>query len=59
VKGNASVALNAIITEHTLPARVQEAHGERMGVTQESLLALSVGAPPLWVLAEMTEQEGQ
>ncbi len=38
--------------EHPLPARVQEALGELVGVAQKGLLALSVGVG-LGVLAEL------
>ncbi len=41
---------------HPLPARVQEALGELVGVAQEGLLALSVGVG-LGVLAELMEEE--
>ncbi len=42
--------------EHPLPARVQEALGELVGVAQKGLLALSVGVG-LGVLAELMEEE--
>lgn len=35
---------DAITTQHPLPAHVQEALGELVGVAREGLLTLSVGA---------------
>ena len=49
----AKAGMNA---ERALPARVQEALGELVGVAQEGLLALSVGVG-LGVLAELMEEE--
>ncbi len=56
MKGKVSVAPDAITTEHPLPARVQEALGELVGVAQERLLALSVGIG-LGVLIELMAEE--
>jgi putative transposase len=51
-----SVAQAATMQEAVLPARVQEALGELVGVAKEGLLALSVGVG-LGVLAELMDEE--
>jgi len=51
-----SVAQAATAQEAVLPARVQEALGELVGVAKEGLLALSVGVG-LGVLAELMDEE--
>ncbi len=56
MKGNVSAAQAVTRIEHPLPARVQEALGELVGVAQKGLLALSVGVG-LGVLAELMEEE--
>jgi transposase-like protein len=55
VKKTVSLA-QASIDQVVLPARVQEALGELVGVAKEGLLALSVGVG-LGVLAELMEEE--
>lgn len=55
MKKTVSVA-QATAQEAVLPARVQEALGELVGVAREGLLALSVGVG-LGVLAELMEEE--
>ncbi len=54
--GNRRAATKGRPPEPPLPARVQEALGELVGVAQEGLLALSVGVG-LGVLAELMEEE--
>jgi putative transposase len=56
VKETVTVAQVAAAPETVLPARVQEALGELVGVAKEGLLALSVGVG-LGVLAELMEEE--
>ncbi len=56
MKGNVPAEQAVTRIEHPLPARVQEALGELVGVAQEGLLALSVGVG-LGVLAELMEEE--
>ncbi len=55
MKGNVPADQAVTRLERPLPARVQEALGERVGVAQKGLLALSVGIG-LGVLAEMMEE---
>jgi len=56
VKHTVPAAKAGMNTERPLPARIQEALGELVGVAQEGLLALSVGVG-LGVLAELMEEE--
>ena len=55
-KTTVSVAQAATLQEAVLPARVQEALGELVGVAKEGLLALSVGVG-LGVMSELIEEE--
>ncbi len=55
MKGNVPADQAVTRLERPLPARVQEALRELVGVAQEGLLALSVGIG-LGVLAEMMEE---
>ena len=56
MKRPVSVAQEATAQEAVLPARVQEALGELVGVAKEGLLALSVGVG-LGVLVELMDEE--
>lgn len=56
MKETVSVAQAVTTQEAVLPARVQEALGELVGVAKEGLLALSVGVG-LGVMAELMEEE--
>ena len=56
MKDNVAPAAGANGLLHPLPARVQEALGELVGVAREGLMALSVGVG-LSVLAELMEEE--
>ncbi len=56
MKGNVPADQAVTSNERPLPARVQEALGELVGVAQEGLLALSVGIG-LGALTELMEEE--